>query len=126
MGSVEATSGTPSLEAWVNSAEMKAFREAWQASEMKEQAQDQAWWDSLNGEERARALRQVAKLMHKAELKDRGSYRYAMYDVFGIDYCDGMAHYMELHNVIYRGLEAERRAYRMDDEDALDDDTNGQ
>jgi hypothetical protein len=122
----EAPSGTPSLGDVLNSPEMKAFREAWQASEIKEQAEDQAWWDSLNGEERARALRQVAKLIHKAEIKDRGSYRYAMYDIFGIDYCDGMAHYMELHNAIYRGLEAERRACRMDDEDAPDDDTNGQ
>jgi hypothetical protein len=122
----EAPSGTPSLGDWFNSPEMKAFREAWQASEMKEQAEDQAWWDSLNGEERARALRQVAKLIHKAEIKDQGSYRYAMYDVFGIDYCDGMAHYMELHNVIYRGLAAEKRACKMDDEDALENDTNGQ
>ena len=126
MDGPEKTVGAPPVEEWLNSSEMKAFREAWQASEMKEQAQDQAWWDSLNREERARALRQVAKLMHKAEIRDKGSYRYAMYDIFGTDYCDGIAHYMELHNVIYRGLEAERRAYRMDDEDALDDDTSGQ
>ena len=122
----EAPSGTPSLEDWLNSAEMKAFREVWQASELKEQAEDQAWWDSLNGEERARTLRQVAKLMHKAEIKDRGSYRHAMYDTFGIDYCDGLAHYMDLHNAIYRGLEADKRLYRTDDEDVLADDTNGQ
>lgn len=126
MDNVEKTDRASSLGEWLDSDEMKAFREAWQASELKEQAEDQAWWDSLNGEERARALRQVAKLMHKAEIKDRGSYRHAMYSVFGIDYCDGMAHYMELHNVIYRGLEAEKRAYRMDDEDALENDINGQ
>lgn len=126
MDGIETADRAPSLGDWLNSDEMKAFREAWQASELKEQAEDQAWWDSLTGEERARALRQVAKLIHKAEIKDRGSYRHAMYDVFGIDYCDGMAHYMELHNVIYRGLEAEKRAYRMDDEDALENDTNGQ
>jgi hypothetical protein len=126
MGNVEKTDRASSLSELLNSSEMKAFREAWQASELKEQAEDQAWWDSLNGEERARALRQVAKLMHKAEIKDRGSYRHAMYDVFGIDYCDGMSHYMELHNAIYRGLEADKRLYRTDDEDVLADDTNGQ
>jgi hypothetical protein len=126
MDNVEKTDRASSLSELLNSSEMKAFREAWQASELKEQAEDQAWWDSLNGEERARALRQVAKLMHKAEIKDRGSYRHAMYDVFGVDYCDGLAHYMELHNAIYRGLEADKRLYRTDDEDVLADDTNGQ
>lgn len=123
MDNVEKTDRASSLGEWLDSDEIKAFREAWQASELKEQAEDQAWWDSLNGEERARALRQVAKLMHKAEIKDRGSYRHAVYSVFGIDYCDGLAHYMELHNAIYRGLEADRRAYRTDDEDVLSEDT---
>lgn len=122
----EAIGGPSSLTEWLNSAEMKAFREVWQASELKEQAEDQAWWDSLDKEERARTLRQVAKLMHKAEIKDRGSYRHAMYDTFGIDYCDGLAHYMDLHNAIYRGLEADKRLYRTDDEDVLADDTDGQ
>lgn len=126
MDNVEKTDRASSLGEWLASDEMKALRDAWQASELREQAEDQAWWDSLNGEERARALRQVAKLMHKAEIKDRGSYRHAMYSVFGIDYCDGMAYYMELHNAIYRGLEADKRLYRTDDEDVLADDTNGQ
>lgn len=94
----------------LNSPEMQAFREAWQAAELKEQAEDQAWWDSLNGKERARALRQVAKLIHKSEIKERGSYRHAMYHTFDVDYCDGLAHYMELHNVIYKGLEANQAA----------------
>jgi len=110
---------------WLNSPEIKAFREAWQVEEKRCQAEDQAWWDSLGEEGRARALRQVAKLIHKADIEDRGSYRHAMYDIFGIDYCDGLAHYMELHNAIYRGLEADRRAHRADDEDALDEGTSG-
>jgi hypothetical protein len=110
---------------WLNTPEIKAFRGAWQAEETRMQAEDQAWWDSLNIEERARCFRQMMKLMHKAEIRDRGSYRYAMYDVFGVDYCDGLAHYMDLHNAIYRGLEADRRAYRTDDEDVLGEDTIG-
>lgn len=125
MDSVEATGGAPSLAERLNGPEIKALREAWQASELKEQAEDQAWWDSLNGEERARALRQVAKLIHKAEIKDQGSYRHAMYDVFGIDYCDGIAHYMELHNAIYRGLEVMQQRCTKDDEDAPENGTNG-
>lgn len=110
---------------WLNTPEIKAFREAWQVEEKRCQAEDQAWWDSLDEEGRARALRQVAKLIHKADIEDRGSYRHAMYDIFDIDYCDGLAHYMELHNAIYRGLEADRRADRADDEDVLDEGTSG-
>lgn len=108
---------------WLDNLELKTLREAWHAEESKSQAEDQAWWDSLDAETRARCFRQMAKLMHKAEVRDRGSYRYAVYDVFDVDYCDGLAHYMELHNAIYRGLEADRRAYRTDDEDTLDEGT---
>lgn len=96
----------PALNQWLSSPELQELREAWQSFERTEQAQDQAWWDGLNGEERARALRQVAKLMHQAEIKDRGSYRHAMYEVFGVDYCDGLAHYMGLHNMLHKGMEA--------------------
>lgn len=123
MDSSEKICGAESRMNWLDSPELKTLREAWQAEESKSQAEDQAWWDSLDAEARARCFRQMAKLMHNAEVRDRGSYRYAVYDIFGVDYCDGLAHYMELHNAIYRGLEADRRAYRTDDEDTLDEGT---
>lgn len=123
MDSFEENCGAKSRMNWLDNLELKTLREAWHAEESKSQAEDQAWWDSLDAETRARCFRQMAKLMHKAEVRDRGSYRYAVYDVFDVDYCDGLAHYMELHNAIYRGLEADRRAYRTDDEDTLDEGT---
>lgn len=96
------------LKAWLNSPEIQAFREAWEASEKRMKAEDQAWWDSLSMEERARAFRQVVSLIYKSEVEDRGSYRHAMYDVFNVDYVDGLScHYMELHNLIYQALEAQ-------------------
>ena len=90
---------------WLDSPEMKAFRDAWNHADLVQNAEDDAWWDSLTMGERARAFRQVCKLMHKADVKDRGSYRYALYDVFNIDYGDGLKHYMHLHNLISQALE---------------------
>lgn len=97
-----------SLRNWLDSPEARALREAWASSEQRMKAEDQAWWDSLLMEERARAFRQVVSLIYKSEVEDRGSYRHAMYDVFDVDYVDGLScHYMELHNLIYQGLEAQ-------------------
>jgi len=65
------------------------------------------WWDNLSQEEREDAFYAVCKRIHKAELKDKGTYRYALYDVFGFDpgmYKAGMdCGYMALHNAISDG-----------------------
>jgi len=93
------------LGQWLNSPELQALREAWAAAEKKQNAEDAAWWDSLTMEGRAQAFRQITKLIHKADIQDKGSYRYAMYDIFNLDYSDGLSHYIDIHNFIYRGLE---------------------
>lgn len=102
----EASGNENSLNEWLASPELKKFREIYRASELRQAGEDQAWWDSLTMEERSQAFRQVVRLMHKAEVEKRGSYRYAMYDIFNVDYADGIPHYMELHNLIFKGLEA--------------------
>jgi hypothetical protein len=65
------------------------------------------WWNGLTEEEREDAFYAVVKRIHKAELKDRGTYRYALYNVFGFDggmYARGMdCGYMALHNAIGDG-----------------------
>jgi len=61
-------------------------------------------------EERAQAFRQICKLIYKADVTDKGSYRYAMYDVFNIDYGDGLKHYMQIHNLISRAVDDEQAA----------------
>jgi hypothetical protein len=68
------------------------------------EAENNAWWDSLTEKEREDAFYAVCKRIHKAEIKDQGSYRYALYDVFGFDegmYMRGMdCGFMDLHNSI--------------------------
>jgi len=65
------------------------------------------WWDGLTEEEREDAFYAVVKRICKAELQDRGTYRYALYDVFGFDpgmYMKGMnCGYMAIHNAIGDG-----------------------
>ena len=67
------------------------------------------WWNSLTQKEREDAFYAVIKRMYKAEVEDRGTYRWALYDVFGFDggmYMRGMdCGYMDLHNLIWDGLE---------------------
>tara|TARA_R110000772_G_scaffold134531_2_gene243106 strand:+ start:198 stop:539 length:342 start_codon:yes stop_codon:yes gene_type:complete len=106
------------MKDWLNSPELKACRQAWEASEKQQNAEDDAWWDELSYDDKGRAFRQIAKLMYKAEVIDKGSYRWALYDVFGLDYGDGLAHYMRLHNLISLGFEAEMKAYTKDQSDA--------
>jgi len=67
------------------------------------------WWNGLTEQEREDAFYAVVKRIHQAELKDKGSYRYALYDVFGFDagmYGKGMdCGYMAIHNAIVNGEE---------------------
>lgn len=71
------------------------------------EADNDAWWNGLSKKEREDAFYAVCKRIHKAELKDKGTYRYALYDVFGFDpgmYKAGMdCGYMALHNAIGDG-----------------------
>ena len=68
-----------------------------------------AWWNGLTEKEREDAFYSVIKRMYQAEVQDRGTYRYALYDVFGFDggmYGAGMdCGYMAMHNIIYDGLD---------------------
>lgn len=122
MGNAEANSENE-FGQWLNSPELKELRQAWSAAEKQQNAEDDAWWDSLTMEGRAQSFRQITKLIHKADVEDKGSYRHAMYDVFGLDYGDGLSHYMMLHNLIHQGLEAEADSCKQNDKDARSDDT---
>ena len=65
------------------------------------------WWNGLSEKEREDAFYAVCKRIHKAELQDRGTYRWALYDVFGFDpgmYGAGLdCGYMAIHNAIGEG-----------------------
>jgi hypothetical protein len=78
------------------------------------------WWNGLSEQEREDAFYAVCKRIHKAELQDKGSYRYALYNVFGFDpgmYMRGMdCGYMNLHNSIFDSneLAAMKRVNRLE------------
>ena len=82
--------------------EMEKHREAYEAD-------NDAWWNNLTETEREDAFYAVVKRMHKAELQDKGSYRHALYGVFGFDpgmYSRGLdCGFMALHNAIFDGEE---------------------
>jgi hypothetical protein len=71
------------------------------------EAANDVWWNGLTEQEREDAFYAVVKRIHKAELQDRGTYRWALYDVFGFDggmYARGMdCGYMALHNAVGDG-----------------------
>lgn len=87
------------------------LREIQQAARDEYEAKNEEWWNGLTEEEREDAFYAVIKRMYKAEVEDLGTYRWALYDVFGFDpgmYGRGMdCGYMSLHNIIYDGLELE-------------------
>lgn len=72
--------------------------------ESQYEKQADAWWESLPPDDRLLAFYSVVKRIHEGDIKQQGSYRYVLYDVFGFGadaYGIGMAcGYMSLHNAI--------------------------
>lgn len=92
------------LKDWIDSPEAIKLRELME--EMREQDQKSAdeFWENLSYENKCNAFHAVVERIYKAEIKDNGSYRWALYDVFGFGpdmYGRGMdCGYMALHNSI--------------------------
>jgi len=67
--------------------------------------QSEAYWNSLSKEQQLQVFCAVTRRIHKAELVDKGSYRYALYNVFGFgpeSYAPAqMAGYLAIHNSIF-------------------------
>lgn len=84
-------------------------------SEMQEDIEKQTeadmdeWWNGLSKDDQMKAFYSVMKRLVDGELKQKGSYRYVLYEVFGFgmeSYMLGMmCGYMELHNSIKRDVE---------------------
>ena len=75
----------------------------------KYEVDNDKWWEGLTEVEREDAFYAVIKRMHTAEIKDQGSYRYALYNVFGFApnmYTQGMdCGYFDLHNAFSESLD---------------------
>jgi len=74
--------------------------------------QNEAWWNGLSEQEREDAFYAVCKRIWQADGIDNGTYRYALYEVFGFDpgmYGRGMdCGYMAIHNAIFDGEELQK------------------
>ncbi len=85
--------------------ELSDLREEFHKAEFNYEKTCEEYWDKLSYEDKLKAFYSVVKRIHTAELIDRGSYRWALYDVFKFDmdaYGIGMeCGFMELHNSIY-------------------------
>ena len=68
MGNTEANNENE-FGQWLNSPELKELRKAWNEAERQQNAEDDAWWDSLDYNGKSQAFRQIVKLMHKAEVE---------------------------------------------------------
>lgn len=88
---------------------LEELREEQQRAHEEYEAKNDEWWNGLAEEEREDAFYAVIKRMYKAEVEDRGTYRWALYDVFGFDmgmYGRGMdCGYLNLHNMIFDSFE---------------------
>jgi len=96
------------------------LQQEWEKSNKTYEAKVDEWWDSITTEEREMAFYSVCKRIHKAELQHGGTYRHALYDVFGFDggmYARGMnCGFMAIHNAIGDGedYQAMRRVNRLE------------
>lgn len=71
------------------------------------------YWNNLEYEDQLKAFYSVVKRIYQGEIKDQGTYRYILYDVFGFGpeaYALGMdCGFMYLHNSIYDGEEVRNK-----------------
>lgn len=81
----------------------RAFNEA--VDKFQKEADD--LWKSLPYDDRLKLFCAVSKLIYEGEIRDKGTYRYVLYDTFGFEpdayvpaQCSG---YLSIHNAIYDG-----------------------
>lgn len=81
------------------------LRDIFEESMRKDQERSEKLWNDLSEEDRLDLFCAVVRRICKAELDDRGTYRYALYNVFGFgpeSYIQAQnAGYMALHNSIF-------------------------
>ncbi len=65
------------------------------------------FWNGLSKDDQLKAFCSVMRRLYKAEIEQRGSYRYTLYDVFGFgaeSYVEAqVSGFMAIHNAIWDG-----------------------
>jgi len=81
----------------------KIFNDAMNSIEKK----SEEFWNSFSKEEQLDLFCAVSRRIYKGEIKDKGSYRYVLYNTFGFDtdaYAQAQcSEYISIHNAIYDG-----------------------
>lgn len=85
--------------------ELTRLGEAQEQLQREYEDENDTWWNGLTEKEREDAFYAVVKRIHQGEIKDRGTYRYILYDIFGFGghmYMQGVdCGFMALHNSFY-------------------------
>ena len=93
------------------------FSQAMQEGAEQYERECEDYWEKLSYEDKLKAFYSVCKRIYKADVEKEGSYRYALYTVFGFGpdaYLIGMeCGYMDLHNYIQEGKAAHRNENNM-------------
>lgn len=100
------------MKEYLASPEFAEFSRQQQEADALYAAECEKYWDGLSYDDKLMAFSSVVKRIVKGDIKDRGSYRYVLYDVFGFDmdsYGIGMqCGYMDLHNSVVEKDELEQ------------------
>jgi hypothetical protein len=91
--------------------ELSEISERFQEAMKAEEEHQEQYWNSLSKEQQLMVFCAVSRRIFDGEIKQGGSYRYVLYDVFRFGpeaYVPAqMSGYMEIHNAIYTGKDEE-------------------
>jgi hypothetical protein len=111
------------MREYLASPEFAEFSRQQQEADARYAADCEKYWDALSYDDKLMAFSSVVKRIVKGDLKDRGTYRYVLYDVFGFDmdsYGIGMqCGYMDLHNSVVNIDELEQLRLKVGELESL-------
>ena len=91
--------------------ELSEISDRFQAAMKAEEEHQEQYWNSLTKEQQLMAFCAISRRIYDGEIKQGGTYRYVLYNVFGFGseayvpaQCAG---YMEIHNAIFTGKDEE-------------------
>jgi len=92
--------------------ELSEMSQKFEAAMKAEEEHQEQYWNSLSKEQQLMAFCAISRRIFDGEIKQGGSYRYVLYDVFGFGpeayvpaQCAG---YLDIHNAIFTGKDEER------------------
>ena len=91
--------------------ELSEISDRFKAAMKAEEEHQEQYWNSLTKEQQLMAFCAISRRIYDGEIKQGGTYRYVLYNVFGFGseaYVSAQcAGYMEIHNAIFTGRDEE-------------------